>query len=204
MTETEHLPERDNLSGTRLRLYETALALFGEQGYHAVSVRDLATALGLQPGAIYTHVSSKQQLLYDLVTIGHQHQRDVLKDALLDAGRDPADQVRALTRAHVLLHLRYRSLARVIHREFRSLSDEQRAQVLAVRAESEQMLVDVIERGIRLGAFSVSEPWLAMAAIGAMGIRSAEWWTPEAGPAAATVAGTFADFAIGLLTTRSS
>ncbi|MGX1806273.1 TetR/AcrR family transcriptional regulator [Nocardia sp. NPDC055321] len=198
--ETDLLPAGAELSGTRRRLYETALRLFGEQGYHAVSVRDLATALGLQPGAIYTHVSSKQQLLYELVAMGHRYQRDVLKDVQLGTGPDPAEQVRALARAHVQLHLRYRELARVTHREFRSLTAEQRGQLYAIRAETEQMFLDVIERGVRLGAFAAPEPWLSVAAIGAMGIRAAEWWTPQAPFGADKVADTFADFALRLLT----
>ncbi|MEU0545354.1 TetR/AcrR family transcriptional regulator [Nocardia sp. NPDC005978] len=197
------LPAGADLSGTRRRLFETALLQFGEQGYHAVSVRDLATALGLQPGAIYTHVSSKQQLLYELVEMGHRYQRDLLEDVLLGTGPDPVEQVRALARAHVLLHLRYRELAGVTHREFRSLTVEQQQQLYAIRGETERMFLNVIERGVRLGSFTVSDPWLSVAAIGAMGIRAAEWWTPQAPFDADKVADTFAGFAIALLTRQS-
>src|SRR6476646_9978346 len=84
------LPPRPALSGARLRLFETALELFGERGYHAVSVRDIAQALGQQPGALYFHVQSKQQLLYEVSLIGVEEHRDRVRAALLDAGRDPA------------------------------------------------------------------------------------------------------------------
>ncbi len=141
------LPPRRDLGGARLRLFETALELFGRRGYDAVSVRDLMSELGQQPGALYGHVPSKQHLLYELTCIGHEEQRDRLKEALLDAGREPSDQIRALTRAHVAVHLRYPALARVTTREARALTEEQLLSVLVVRDESIRMFLDVVERG---------------------------------------------------------
>jgi AcrR family transcriptional regulator len=194
------LPPRDDLSGARLRLFESALLLFGDRGYHAVSVRDLMTELGQQPGALYFHVQSKQDLLFELMRIGIEVHRDRIKDALLDAGREPADQVRAVTEAHVRIHLEYPALARVTSRETRALSDEQLAKILATRAETMQVFIDVIERGVRLGVFSVTEPLLAVNAIGGMGIRAAEWWTPDDPHSISDVATSYAGFAVKLLT----
>jgi AcrR family transcriptional regulator len=196
---TELLPARPELGDARRRLYEAAISLFGERGYHAVSVRDLAGELGMAPGALYAHVPSKQHLLFELVRLGHEEHRDHLKEALLGAGSDPADQVRALTRAHVALHLRFAPLARVTNRELRALTDEQLAEVVRIRTESEQMFQDVIERGIRLGEFWTEQPRLAVLAIGAMGVRAAEWWTPEDPSTPAEIAETYADYAIRLL-----
>ncbi len=193
------LPSRKDLAGARLRLFETALALFGDRGYEAVSVRDLMKELGQQPGALYGHVPSKQHLLYELTCIGHEEQRDRLRDALLDAGREPAEQIRGLTRAHVLAHLTYPALARVTTRESRSLSQEQQLSVLVVRDESIRMFLDVVERGVRLGAFDTEQPLLAVYAVGALGIRAAEWWNAEAPFSAQQVADTYAEYAVRLL-----
>ncbi|MCU1593253.1 MAG: TetR family transcriptional regulator [Frankiales bacterium] len=194
------LPARPDLSGAKLRLFESALELFGRRGYHAVSVRDLMATLGQQPGALYAHVPSKQHLLHELMAIGQDTHLACLKEALLDSGRDPADQVRALVEAHVRVHLDFPALARVTSRELESLSPEQMAAVMAVRAESTQLFIDVIERGIRLGDFVAPTPLLAVNAIGAMGIRAAEWWTPASPHSIDEVAHTYAGFAVKLLT----
>jgi AcrR family transcriptional regulator len=194
------LPEGLVLSDARRRLFETAIVLFGDEGFHAVSVRDLATALGQQPGALYGHVTSKQELLFELMTLGVQAHRDALKAALLDAGREPDEQVRALTRAHVLLHLRHQALARLTNREARALTDPQRDAVARVRQESEQMFLDVIERGLRLGVLRSDDPLLTVAAIGAIGVRAAEWWSPGHERTPDQIADTYADFAVRLLT----
>lgn len=39
--------------------------------------------------------------------------------------------------------------------------------------------MDVIERGVRMGEFHTDDAFLDAKAIGAMGIRLPEWWTPE-------------------------
>jgi TetR/AcrR family transcriptional regulator, tetracycline repressor protein len=54
---------------TRERVAAEALALIGTDGVAALSMRALATRLGVVPGALYRHVRSKEQL-YDLVLDG--------------------------------------------------------------------------------------------------------------------------------------
>jgi AcrR family transcriptional regulator len=193
------LPERSTMTGTRRRVHEVALVLFAERGYHAVSVRDIAAAAGVKASSVYAHVPSKQHLLTELVRLGHEEHRAQLHRALLDAGSDPCDQLRRLTRAHVFVHATFPLLTRVCNRELGSLADEARQEVMAVRVDSERLFLEVIDRGRRLGAFRPGSAVLAVAAIGAMGIRVAEWWHPELGISAEEVADTYADFAVRML-----
>lgn len=193
------LPPRTQATGTRRRLYEVALTEFAARGFHAVSVRDLTDALGLRASSLYAHVASKQDLLADLIRLGHEEHRDQLRLALLEAGSEPAEQIAALTRAHVRVHASYPLLTRVCNRELSSLREDQRSEVLAIRLDSERLFLDVIERGQRLGAFHAPDPMLAVAAIGAMGMRVAEWWHPDVGVSIDDLADTYAGFAIKLL-----
>ena len=173
------LPPGLDLKAAKRRLYEAALELFGRDTYHAVSIRDIAAALGVQPSTLYFHVSSKQDLLFELATIGHRAHLAALRDALMDAGADPRDQLRCVVEAHVRQHLDYPALARVTNRELHALDAAQRKSVLGIREQSEQILRDIIERGARLGAFTSTDPFLEVKAIGAMGVRLPEWWTRE-------------------------
>jgi len=197
---TPLLPPRATASGTLRRILETSLVLFGQRGYHAVSVRDITRSVGLHASSLYAHFASKAQLLTELIRIGHEEHRALLRLSLLEAGSDPADQLAALTRAHVGLHTTYPLLARLCNRELSALPDDSRAEVLAIRLDAERMFFEVIERGQRLGAFTDVEPMLAVAAIGAMGIRLAEWWHPDLGLRVETVADTYARFAVALVT----
>lgn len=194
------LPARFEATGTRLRLYEAALRLFAERGYHAVSVRDLVKELDLRASSFYAHVPSKQHLLEDLIRVGHEEHRDALGTALAGAGDDPAEQISALMRAHVLFHCAHPLLGRLCNRELGSLEGERRAETLGVRVDAERLFDEVIERGQRLGVFAPVDPLLAVAAIGAMGIRVAEWWHPGLDVSADDVAEAYAGFALRLLT----
>jgi AcrR family transcriptional regulator len=192
------LPDRPELSPARARLFATAIVLFGERGYHGVSVRDITDALGQKPGAIYAHVRSKQELLFELVQIGHIEHRDRLTIARQSAS-DPVAQIRAIVTAHVLVHLEYLALARVTNGEFRFLTPEQVDIVQGIRAESQLAILDIIERGRQLGEFSVDDPFLAVSALGALGIRAAEWWQPDSGISPDRIANGYAEYAVKLL-----
>jgi AcrR family transcriptional regulator len=51
----------------RARLDAAALALFGEKGYEATSVEEIADRAGVAVGTLYQHVRSKRQLLLSLM-----------------------------------------------------------------------------------------------------------------------------------------
>ena len=62
---------RANAQGasTRERIVEAAFALFAERGYHAVSVRDIAAAVGIKDASLYNHFPSKQAI-FDAIVSG--------------------------------------------------------------------------------------------------------------------------------------
>lgn len=194
------LPPTPGFSEAKRRVFEAAIVLFGERGYHAVSVRDIAGELGLKPMALYTHATSKQDLLFEIVKIGFETHRGELDAALLEAGADPVHQIRALCAAHVRVHLRYAALARVTNRETGQLDARFAAQLEQLRAESVRSFQHVVARGQRRGVFVEENPRLLVQAIGGMGIRAPEWWTPESGIDAAEVVRAFTTFAVSILT----
>jgi AcrR family transcriptional regulator len=53
---------------TRQRILDAALQLMVEQGYAGTSVRDIAEQLRMTKGSLYYHFSSKDDLLYALLT----------------------------------------------------------------------------------------------------------------------------------------
>jgi TetR/AcrR family transcriptional regulator, tetracycline repressor protein len=59
-------PEQRRRVLTRDRLVAEALAILGQDGVDALSMRALATRLGVVPGSLYRHVRGKEQL-HDLV-----------------------------------------------------------------------------------------------------------------------------------------
>ena len=50
-------------TGTKLKIFETALKLFAQQGYKATTMRQIAKEIGIQQSAIYNHFKSKEAIL---------------------------------------------------------------------------------------------------------------------------------------------
>jgi AcrR family transcriptional regulator len=193
------LPPRATANGTLRKLLEAALIGFAERGYHGVSTRDLAAATGVRPSSVYAHVRAKEDILLELTLIGHGEHNERLRKAVLAAGSDPRDQITAVVREHVAVHATYPLLTRVCNRELHALSPANAERVMAVRDDSTQLLVDVIARGVETGVFHCDDVWLAAAAIGAMGIRVAEWFEPGGPIAVEEVSETYAQLARKML-----
>jgi AcrR family transcriptional regulator len=57
-------PEREGRGGeTKGRILDTAIAIFGERGFEACTMRDLAAEVGIKAPAIYNHYQSKEDVL---------------------------------------------------------------------------------------------------------------------------------------------
>ncbi|HET7561431.1 MAG TPA: TetR/AcrR family transcriptional regulator [Rhodanobacteraceae bacterium] len=186
-------------SGASGRLLEAALKLFAERGYAGASVRDVATAAGVKAATIYAHYPSKEHVLAELCRVGHEEQFRGVRTAVLDSGGDPREQIVAYVRAHVDFHTTYPMLAVVSNSELHVLSEELGAATFVLRRQSEALMQDIITRGMDSGHFHVRDRWLAVAAIGGMGLRVAYWFSPDYKLSAAQVAEGYAEFALRIL-----
>jgi len=48
-------------------IVKIAASLFKEKGYSAVTMRDIAAAMGIKAASLYNHINSKQELLKDII-----------------------------------------------------------------------------------------------------------------------------------------
>ena len=62
-------PDRLPPEETRVRILACAVALYARGGFHGVSMRDVARAVGVTPAALYYHFPDKEQLY--LAAVGH-------------------------------------------------------------------------------------------------------------------------------------
>ncbi len=52
---------------TKERIFEIALDLFSQKGFDAVSMREIAEAVGIKKASLYSHFSSKDELLEQII-----------------------------------------------------------------------------------------------------------------------------------------
>lgn len=140
------------MSRSRADIVAVAGRLFAERGYHGTSMRDLARELDLRGSSLYSHISSKEDLLVEVVETGAALFGRSATDALA-ASEDPVDQLRALVAGHVDVVLDHLDTVRTFLNEARALDEDHRARVIDVRDRYEAVFRDVIGRGVTAGAF---------------------------------------------------
>ena len=170
---------REGAPHTSKRIQDAALDLFYERGYQATTMREIALACGLTPGALYNHFASKDELLGSMLVDIHNKLEATLSEAMAEAGDDPAAQLRAYARAHGFFHTQYVFEARVGNREIGSLSGPASDEVIAIRRRAAATLRGILERGSEVGAFWVPEPAAVSNLIHTMGMAIANWFKPE-------------------------
>lgn len=82
------------------RFLDAAARLFARNGFHAVSMRDIARELGVTPGAVYAHYPSKAQVLAAVYAEGVRRVAANV-DAATDAVVDPWQRLERAGRAHL-------------------------------------------------------------------------------------------------------
>jgi len=62
-------------NSTKDRILGASIRLFGKIGYERVSIRQIASAVGIKESSIYNHYASKDDILYSIMDVFRQLQR---------------------------------------------------------------------------------------------------------------------------------
>lgn len=176
---------RAHVRGGRGVLVDAAVENFTALGYHGTSMRDLARTAGVTVASIYHHFSSKQELLQQIMVGTMTDVLALTTQAVDEAGPTATERLSALVEAWVLFHTHRQAEALIGASELRSLDDEGRAAVVALRDRQEALFRDVVEAGVGDGEFATTHPLEAARAIINMGYSIASWYhlggsvTPE-------------------------
>ena len=96
---------------------------------------DVAEAMGLQKGSLYTLIESKQELLYETMREGAAAFHAALS-TIEDAGA--TERIRLALRAHLRVVAEQLDMATVFVREWRYLEGERRDEIVAERRRYEE------------------------------------------------------------------
>lgn len=169
---------RKPTSERSLDVRDAALTLFAERGYHGTSMRDIAASLQLQAASLYNHISTKQEILRDVMARTMTSLMTVVRSAMAGS-EDTVEQLRRATEAHVRFHARNPREVRVGNYEIPALDEPHRSAIAGLRREYSRTFVALIERGVREGVFDTRSPLLSAYAILQMGIGVAMWFRPD-------------------------
>ena len=176
-----------------------AVRSFAERGYHATTTRDIATAAGMSPAALYVHFPAKSAVLFAISRSGHQRMLATVEQVVAAAPGDPPATMRALVEKFVAWHAKRHVVARVVQHELAALPPDDFAVVADLRRRTEQLVRDVITRGVEAGQFEVPDVRIAARAILGLGIDVSRWYTPSSKPSPAELGCQYADLVLSML-----
>lgn len=179
------------------KIYQEATRLFGERGYTSTSMRDIGEAVGILAGSLYSHISSKEALLLDIIEMAFDKYLEVIRP--LATSDEPADvRMRACIKAHVQVVADNVEETLVSVRQWKYLSEVNRKRVTAKRQDFEALFTGMLEEGMASGVFKVvPHPKITIAGVLGMLNWVPEWFSPK-GPVSAEQAGDdLADLVLG-------
>ena len=160
---------------TLAAIREAGLDLVHEHGFEAMSLRQLAARVGLQPGSLYNHIETKQDLLFDLI---HNHMVELLAsiDEELEGIRDPLERLKAFIAFHLTYHIQRKREVFIGTSELRSLEPKNRRQIVALRKNYEERLYEILEQGVGKKLFRIEDIRVSTYAILAMLTGICTWY----------------------------
>jgi len=156
---------------------KAGLRLIFEHGFAAMSLRQLAAEVGIQSGSLYNHISTKQELLFELI---RDHINELLRqlDRAMQGKQRPADKLRAFTAFHVTYHMTRKREVFIANSELRSLEPKNYEEIVALRGAYERRLAEILSEGVAEGEFEVVDIQVATFAILALLTGLTTWYRP--------------------------
>lgn len=185
----------DENESTRERVLRVAAGLFAAKGFHATGMTELSEAVGLGRGALYHHISSKDELLFQIAS-RYLHRLIALGADLVMTDMPADARLRALSRGVMRTVADHLPELTVCFREVQSVKDPRRAELLALHARYERVWATVLRMGADTGMFQPPDGLTVKALLG-MHHYSYLWLQPRGERSPEEIADVFTDLVLG-------
>ena len=163
---------------TREDILEAAAQVFRQKGFHGASMSDIAAAVSLRKASLYHHVSSKQEILLELL----ERALELLLEriSLISTQNISADEkLQRMIREYLQILIENIDLASVLLFEHRSLERRQRIRHIPNRDKFESLWKDVIIEGVDKKIFTCENPGVATRALLGIMNWTITWYSPD-------------------------
>jgi AcrR family transcriptional regulator len=138
---------------TKDDILTAAAQIFREKGYHASSMQEIAEAVNLQKASLYHHITSKQEILFELLDQAFDLLIDTL-EAVTKESLPAPEKLRLAIDKYAEIIDAYRDISAVVLLEYRSLDTKLRQKHIPRRDQFESLWRDIIQEGVSKGEFS--------------------------------------------------
>lgn len=176
-------------------VYDAALTLFAERGYHGTALSQIASMLGIRTPSLYNHIHAKQDLLRDVLTRTTEGVWQDYQEAV-EGVDDVVERLSRATRVYALRHAQHRREALVVNRDIANLEEPARTHVLELRRSHARAIQGLIDEGIEAGRFSEPNSTLAAFGVLEMCVSIARWFRDDGPLSAEEVADKYSELAL--------
>lgn len=186
-------PAPGDEANRRRALIREAARLFREKGFEGTTVRDIARAVGMRSGSPFYHFDSKEDLLFAVMEEGLIAGLEATQ-ALLARDLSPRDKFHALVRSHLdTLFVSGADFIPVLLYEWRSLSEPNRARIVALKDRYDAIWQQMVRELCRAGLIATDSRLARLLLLGAINYM-ATWYRPGGELSLDQVAGQAAEF----------
>lgn len=162
---------------TRTLVRQSAERLFARHGYAAVSMRQLASDVGVQVGTIYNYTKDKQALLFAIMS---EHMTELLQAWSREGqSTDPIDRLSQFLNFHLDYHLACRDAVFIAYMELRNLDAGNFSEIEILRRQYEDTLERILIAGKNAKAFDIADTRITTLAIIGMLTEVVTWYRPD-------------------------
>jgi AcrR family transcriptional regulator len=190
-------PPKGTLNVARWQeVLEAAAAVFHEKGYQAARIEDIAARVGILKGSLYYYITSKEDLLFEILQ--DVHQQGLRNLERIDAAPGtPLQKIRAFVTVHVTHNAENLVKMAVFFHDFRSLSPDKSEIIVAERDLYDQHLRKLIASAQGDGSVCPDlDPKLTSIEILGMMNWIYHWYRPGGNLSVSALADSMADFVV--------
>ncbi|MFD2915557.1 TetR/AcrR family transcriptional regulator [Psychroserpens luteus] len=157
-------------------IINTASKLFKEKGYSAVTMRDLATAMGIKAASLYNHINSKQEILKAIIiSIAEEFTNGM--NTIIQSETSNISKLESIVTLHVNITANNTNGMASLNNDWMHLED-QLDYYLQLRNEYEDNFLNIIKEGISASEIKNSNPEIIMFSM-LTTLRSLYLWIPK-------------------------
>ncbi|OLF07441.1 TetR/AcrR family transcriptional regulator [Actinophytocola xanthii] len=184
----------DDLADVAKALLSSAVECFAVKGFHGTTTRDITTTIGLTPGALYVHFSSKEEVLFEVVRSGHTRVLEELRSAPSTGNAD--GRLRWLVARFVTWHATHHTVGRICQYELSPLEPEHYAHVLELRGRINDVFRNAVHRRVDAHRFADQDVNRVARAILSLGVDLVRWYRLDGEDSPSRLGEFYADLAI--------
>ncbi len=135
----------------------TAARLFKEKGYVAVSMRDIAQAMGIKAASLYNHIDGKQEILSTLILeVAHEFTSGM--NRVTSENASALEKIKNVIELHIDITVNYSEALAALNNDWMHLENDDLKDFVGMRENYEDSFRKIIKAGIEKGEIKPRHP----------------------------------------------